>query len=64
MELTSDAKREVLNQRILSIDLRISVLQNKIAAGEENKEGLLSFEDMLAQEISKKNALTNIRESL
>ena len=64
MDLTSDAKREVLNQRILSIDLRISVLQNKLAAGEENKEGLLSFEDMLAQEISKKNALTNIRESL
>jgi len=64
MELTSDAKREVLNQRILSIDLRISVLQNKIAAGEENKEGLLSFEDMLAQEISKKNTLINIRESL
>ena len=64
MELTSDAKREVLNQRISSIDLRISVLQNKIAAGEENKEGLLSFEDMLAQEISKKNTLINIRESL
>jgi hypothetical protein len=64
MELTSDAKREVLNQRILSIDLRISVLQNKIAAGEENKEGLLSFEDMLVQEISKKTALINIRESL
>jgi hypothetical protein len=64
MELTSDAKREVLNQRILSIDLRISVLQNKIAAGEENKEGLLSFEDMLAQEISKKTALVDIRESL
>jgi hypothetical protein len=64
MELTSDAKREVLNQRISSIDLRISVLQNKIAAGEENKEGLLSFEDMLAQEISKKTALVDIRESL
>ena len=64
MELTSDAKREVLNQRILSIDLRISVLQDKIAAGEENKEGLLSFEEMLTQEIAKKNALIDTRESL
>ena len=64
MELTSGVKREVLNQRILSIDLRISVLQDKIAAGEENKEGLLSFEEMLTQEIAKKNALIDTRESL
>ena len=64
MELTSDIKHRLLDERISSIDLYISAMQEKIAAGEENKEGLPSFEEIIIQETLKKAALVNLKEGL
>jgi hypothetical protein len=64
MELTTKIKQDLLDEKIVSADLRISVLQSKIDSGEENKEGLPSYAYMLSQETLKKNALITLKENL
>lgn len=63
-ELDKQIKLQLIDERILLSQTRIDLMQGKVDSGELNKEGLPSYETLIAQETLKKNALVEFRNNV
>jgi len=63
-ELDKQIKLQLIDERISLSKTRIDLMQEKVDSGELNKEGLPSYESLIAQEIIKKNALVEFRNKM
>jgi hypothetical protein len=57
-------KQKIIEERISQIDFHISLLTSNIENGYTNKENLVSFEQLLNDFISKKEALQGYLDDL
>jgi hypothetical protein len=64
MELDKQIKLDLINEKISLSQTRIDLMQAKVDLGEQNKEGAPSYESLVAQEIQKKTALIEFRNSV
>jgi hypothetical protein len=64
MELDKQTKLKLIDETISLAQTRIDVMQAKVDLGEQNKEGAPSYESLVAQEMLKKTALIEFRNSV
>jgi len=64
MELDKQTKLKLIDETISLAQTRIDLMQAKVDQGEQNKEGLPSYESLVAQEMQKKTALIEFRNSV
>lgn len=64
MEIDKQTKLKLIDETISLAQTRIDLMQAKVDLGEQNKEGAPSYESLVAQEMLKKNALIEFRNSV
>jgi len=64
MELDKQTKLKLIDETISLAQTRIDLMQAKVDLGEQNKEGASSYESLVAQEMLKKTALIEFRNSV
>ena len=64
MELDKQTKLKLIDETISLAQTRIDLMQAKVDLGEQNKEGAPSYESLVAQEMLKKIALIEFRNSV
>lgn len=64
MELDKQTKLKLIDETISLAQTRIDLMQEKVDLGEQNKEGASSYESLVAQEMLKKTALIEFRNSV